>query len=349
VRDLVRQAAADQAAADPASGFAGDPTRPIANRYYGYLGVTGFAGTPQPAPALVLPANTVSPAVSGSAFTGAALSSTTGTWSGTAPMSYARQWLGCTTTAEASCTAISGATAASYVLVASDLARYVRVRVTASNAKGSVAAVSAPTAAVAVAPVAPANSVKPVVSGSALVGSALSSTTGTWSGTAPIAYARQWLRCTSTLTTACTAISGATAASYVLAAADAGRYIRVRVTASNARSSVEALSAQTAAIVVPVVAPANSVRPVVSGAAASGATLTSTTGIWSGAAPIAYARLWLRCTTTATTSCTGITGATAASYRLVAADVGRYIRVRVTASNVKGSVVAVSDPTGVVA
>ncbi len=345
VRAIVRQAAADQSAANPASGFAGDPTRPTAGRYYGYLGATRFAGTTTPAPVATLPANTVAPAVSGTAEVGTALASTTGTWSGTAPV-LTRQWLRCTTTATTACTAISGATGASYVLATADLARYVRVRVTAVNAKGSVDALSDPTAVVVAPVVAPANTARPVVSGSAVVGGTLASTTGTWSGTAPV-LTRQWLRCTSTATTACTAISGATGASYVLVADDGGRLVRVRVTGANAKGSVDALSDPTAAVAVPLVAPANTVRPVVSGSAVVGGTLASTTGTWSGTA-LVLTRQWLRCTSTATTACTAISGATGASYTLVTADLTRFVRVRVTGVNAKGSVDALSDPTAAI-
>jgi subtilisin family serine protease len=185
VRTIVRQAAADQSAVSPAGGFAGDPTRPTAGRYYGYLGSTRFPGTAPPV--LTAPANTVAPAVTGAALVGTTLASTTGTWTGSEPIAYARQWMRCTTTATTSCTAIAGATGASYVLATADAARNLRVRVTASNAKAAVVALSEPTAVVTVPVVAPANTVKPVVSGSPVAGETLSSSTGTWTGTAPIA------------------------------------------------------------------------------------------------------------------------------------------------------------------
>jgi fibronectin-binding autotransporter adhesin len=54
---------------------------------------------------------------------------------------------------------------------------------------------------------------------------------------------------------------------------------------------------------------------------------------------------WLRCTTTALTSCTEITGQTATTYVIVAADLDRRLRVRVTASNAGGTGTATSDAT----
>jgi uncharacterized protein YukE len=293
--------------------------------------------------------NTVKPVVSGTASVGSTLTSTTGTWTGSTTMAYARQWMRCTSTATSSCTAISAATAATYVPVTADAAGYVRVRVTASNVKGSLVVLSEPTAAVVV-PVFPvAVTVKPVVTGSPVAGVTLSSTTGTWTGTTPIAYARQWQRCTSTATSSCAAIGGATASSYLLTTADIGRYLRQRVTASNASGPVEALSEGTPVVTAPVVAPANTIKPVVSGAAVIGVALSSTTGTWSGTAPLAYARQWMRCTSTATTACSAISGATGASYALATADVGRFLRLLVTASNAKGSVQALSEPTAGVA
>ena len=194
VRDIVRQAAASQSAANPASGFAGDPTRPTGGRYYGYLGATGFAGTATPAPVVTLPANTAKPVVSGTAQVGATLASTTGAWSGTVPV-LTQQWLRCTTTATTACTAISGATAASYALVTADVTRYVRVRVTAVNAKGSVDALSDPTAAVVAPSGKPTLVTAPEISGPARVGSTLTASTGTWTGGAPMTFRIEWATC----------------------------------------------------------------------------------------------------------------------------------------------------------
>jgi hypothetical protein len=81
----------------------------------------------------------------------------------------------------------------------------------------------------------------PTVAGSAVVGQSLSGSTGTWSGS-PTAYAYAWRRCDAS-GAACSAISGATAASKLLVSADQGATLRVAVTASNASGSTVAVSA----------------------------------------------------------------------------------------------------------
>jgi hypothetical protein len=87
---------------------------------------------------------------------------------------------------------------------------------------------------------APTNSVVPVISGTAGVGQALASTTGTWANT-PTSYAYQWSR-SSTSGGTFTNISGATSASYTLTTADFAQYLRVAVTATNLGGSNTATS-----------------------------------------------------------------------------------------------------------
>lgn len=83
----------------------------------------------------------------------------------------------------------------------------------------------------------PSNTMAPVISGTQVVGSSLSSTTGTWTGTAPITYTYQWYR-------GVTLISGATSSSYTLVQADAGNAsnITCQVTATNGGGSATATS-----------------------------------------------------------------------------------------------------------
>jgi len=99
--------------------------------------------SPPPPPA---PTNTVLPSVSGSAVEGERLTASNGIWTGS-PSSYSYRWQDCDTSGE-SCSSISGASASSYRLVATDVGHTIRIVVTASNAGGATAATSAPTAVV---------------------------------------------------------------------------------------------------------------------------------------------------------------------------------------------------------
>ncbi len=95
-------------------------------------------------------------------------------------------------------------------------------------------------------PAAPVNSAAPTISGSAVEGQSLSAGAGTWSGS-PTSYAYQWEQC-NTAGEGCSSIAGASAASYVPGASDAGHTLRVVVTATNAGGSTPATSAQTAVV-----------------------------------------------------------------------------------------------------
>jgi subtilisin family serine protease len=89
---------------------------------------------------------------------------------------------------------------------------------------------------------APGNRIRPVMSGSATAGSTLTVTTGSWSR-GPTGYAYQWERCWLGV---CLPIPGATSASYVLSAADAGTNVYALVTATNAAGSSQAVSTNAA-------------------------------------------------------------------------------------------------------
>jgi hypothetical protein len=81
------------------------------------------------------PANTVAPAVTGTATVGQTLTTTNGTWTGVATPTYARQWF-------RGNHPIAGATALTYVLQAADQGYHVFCRVTATDANGSAVAPS---------------------------------------------------------------------------------------------------------------------------------------------------------------------------------------------------------------
>jgi hypothetical protein len=100
----------------------------------------------QPAPS-GRPANTTEPSISGSAAVGQRLTANRGSWSGEAPITYAFQWLRCSAVGD-NCSEIAGASDNTYVLVANDSGRTIRVRVTARNAAGARSALSNQTAVV---------------------------------------------------------------------------------------------------------------------------------------------------------------------------------------------------------
>jgi hypothetical protein len=188
------------------------------------------------------PTSTAAPTISGTAQQGQKLATTNGAWSGS-PTGYTYAWSQCDASG-GSCTAISGATAATYTPAAGDVGHTVRVTVTATDANGSGKATSAPSAVIS-GTLAPTPTTAPSISGTPAVGSTLTASKGTWSG-APTSITVQWLRCDST-GNSCAAIDGATATTYTMTQADAGATLRISVVGTNATGSTTFVSAQTAA------------------------------------------------------------------------------------------------------
>jgi hypothetical protein len=112
-----------------------------------------------------------------------------------------------------------------------------------------------------------------------------------------------------------------------------------------AKSSVNVTVAN--AVATPVLPPASTAAPAISGTMTVGQTLTASTGSWSGTTPMTYGYQWIRCDSTGG-GCTGLSGATSISYLLASADAGSTLRVSVTASNTAGSASSQSASTGVV-
>ena len=191
---------------------------------------------------LVPPHNTTRPQITGSPKVGSSVAATAGAWDNS-PTSFTYAWLRCTTNNTlATCTPNAGADQSSYALSGDDDARYLRVVVTATNASGGVAQHSYP---VKVTRVRPANTVRPVISGTAKVGSVLTATSGDWTNS-PTGYAYAWQRCTTNNAFAsCTPIAGADQATYTLTAADHAFWVRVLVTATNSGGSASRYSLPT--------------------------------------------------------------------------------------------------------
>ena len=108
-------------------------------------------------------------------------------------------------------------------------------------------------------------------------------------------------------------------------------------------------------VVVPKVKPSATKAATATGTAKVAKTLTAGKGTWTGSATIAYTYKWYRCTVasattatavpTASAKCATISGATKSTYKLASADVGKYVRVLVTATNTAGSAYSLSKTT----
>lgn len=92
--------------------------------------------------------------------------------------------------------------------------------------------------------------------------------------------------------------------------------------------------------------PAALAPPTVSGTPQQGQTLTASPGTWSNA-PATYAYQWQSCDG-AGAACTDIAGATASTYAVQPADVGKTLRVEVTAANGQGKTQVPSAATAAV-
>lgn len=256
--------------------------------------------TPTPTKAPVPFTKAGVPTISGTATLGRTLTALTGTWTPT-PTSFGYQWL-------RDGVAIAGATASSYVSVSADLDRAITVRVTAMRA-GYVSQ-SATSVAKTVLREFTASPV-PTLSGTIAVGKTLTANHAAWTPS-PVTLTYQWYRGAS-------AISGATAKAYKLATADAGKTVSVRV--KGVKTGYATVTRASAAVTVPRVLTVPS-KVSFSGTPTVGSTLSASPGTW-GPSPVTLSYQWLR-------DGASISKATAKTYKLVSADAGHEISVRVT-------------------
>ncbi|MHA7219822.1 carboxypeptidase regulatory-like domain-containing protein, partial [Arthrobacter sp. MDT1-48-3] len=152
------------------------------------------------------------PTISGTPQVGRTLTAAAGAWAPT-PTALRFQWF-------RSGTAITGATKNTYALVAADLDKTITVKVTGSRTGYRTTT----KASVATAPVKAGTLTAgtPVITGTTTVGSILTANPGVW-GPSPVTLEYTWYRSGAL-------IPGATATSYKLTTADAGKTITVSVT-----------------------------------------------------------------------------------------------------------------------
>jgi hypothetical protein len=178
----------------------------------------------------------------------------------------------------------------------------------------------------------PTNTAPPTVLGTFQVGQTLSTLSGAWAGD-PLGYSYQWRTCTDQMLSSCSDIGGATNPTYELQAGDETQLIRVQIVAINANGpSAPAVSAPVGPIVdsdEPV--PVNVVVPTIGGPSPPvvGQVLT-VFSFWTGASSLQ--QQWLSCDLSGN-NCAPIPGATGDQYAPVQADVGKTIRVLVTAGS----------------
>lgn len=260
------------------------------------------------------------PSISGIAEPGGALTCTPGPWIGAPTFTF--QWF-------RNAEPIAGATSGSYTPVAADRGATLQCRAIGSNASGTAVADSL---GVPVKPSTPRASAAPSVSGTASVGEGLTCDPGTWTGAPTFTF--QWLRNGAN-------IAGASASTYTLVAADAGKSIQCRVVATTPDAALAAASAGTVVAPPPGTAPPVSNDPVtVSGDGVIGEELSCDPGTWSGS-PTSFAYRWLR-------NGANINLATNSTYTVVAADLGKAVQCQVVATNSGGANMAINaTDTGV--
>jgi hypothetical protein len=271
--------------------------------------------------------NIAAPVVRGLLVVGQVLDASDGVWSSPYTINLSYTW-------RRDNSAISGAISPSYTLTESDIGTSISVQVTATTLLGSLSVLSGQRGLVTIV----GNTVLPVITGSLRVGGTLSVSTGTWIGT-PASNTYQWQ--SSVNGTDWDSISGATNATFVIQANQAGLFLRAQVF-GNKTSSASVVYRITASTLSTAMVPAlniqNTALPVVSGAWTEGTTISTTTGSWSATGTFTYQ--WQSSSDNSTWA--DISGATSSSFVLTSSEASKYVRVQVVNTTSSGAGIAQS-------
>ncbi len=294
------------------------------------LGHNGAARASFVAAAIPNSAATGAPAISGTAQVGQTLTASTSDISdsdGLADAIFTYQWIANDGTED---TDIQDATVSTYTLTAADEGKTIKVRVSFTDDGGDQETrTSAVTVAVAAIPNSAATGA-PTISGTAQVGQTLTASTSDISdsnGLANAIFTYQWIANDGTENTD---IQNATGSTYILATADEGKTIKVRVSFTDDGGNQETL---TSAVTVAVAAIPNSAAtgaPTISGTAQVGQTLTASTSGISDSNGLANAIFTYQWIANDGTEDTDIQNATGSTYTVGADDKGKTIKVRVS-------------------
>ena len=246
------------------------------------------------------------------------------------------QWLRCNINGF-SCVALTGEDAYyQWTLGDEDFAKRLKLRVRVTNRAGTLIVDSLPTGPIGK-PRASTYSYRPKVTGVATPGRTLTAHQGWWyPGADKIdSFVYAWRRCNAAGWYCDTQVGSDP--TYIPTAEDLGHRLRATITATNAAGTTRWLSPPTRRVGAPVLA----VRPVITGTARIGETLTAGTGSWNPAAT-SYTYEWRRCYDSYKCHSAG-TGAT--TYQITENDSYAQLSVRVTAINAYGSEVGASRAT----
>ncbi len=280
------------------------------------------------------------PSISGTPQVTQTLSAGPGTWS--VPItSVAYTWERCDADGTSNCAPV--ASGSQYVAAAADLGHTIVLSASVTS-PGRSASAQSPALTIQALPV-PQNTSAPTIGGVAQRTATLTASPGSWTNSPSLSY--QWQRCDSAGHN-CQSVAGATGTTYLLAKADEGFTMTVRVTATNGNGS-SAASAQPTAVVAGI-PPVNTHLPVVKGQGSiiqQGTPVSIASVAFNANSETTYTSVIERCDATGA-NCQALSGTATGRYTPVAADVGHTLVAVVTATNPDGSVPASSAPSPVV-
>lgn len=292
------------------------------------------------------PLNLTLPTITGSPIGGIALSADAGTWNenGNALSSTTYQWQ-ISDDGSTGWTNLSSATSSTYTPSAAQAGKYLAVVVTATNAAGSTSAQSVATSVIQ-SGVASAPQNFAVTAGNQQLVVNWSAPSTTNGGTIS-SYTLQYLPAGGSWTTASSSLAASATSSTITGLVNGTSY-DVRLFAVTAAGN--GTTAATSSPVIPAAMAINTAVPIVSGTAAVGRVLSSTTGMWNanGSTITGYSYQW-QTSTDGSSGWSDISGATSSTFTMTTAELGLYMRVVVGATNSLGTTTANSLATAVVA